>query len=587
MRVNNLETTVLIVGGGPAGLTSALAFAQYGVDHILVNKYPGTAHTPRAHIVNQRTVEIMRHLGCERDLLDVATPQAMMQHNLWVTSLAGREIARLDAWGTGADRKPDYDAASPSPMANCAQTVFEPMLREACERNGAHLMFGHEFVRYEREEDMYVSTIRDRSTDSEFTVRSRYLIGADGARSQVLEQSGLTVEGRAAMSHAVNIWFRADLSRFLAHRPGVLIWNMAPGPLPTMRLGTLICHKPFTEFVLVRNYDPRTTDLSTWTIDTIGPMVEQAVGDSVPDLELLGVAGWQVNALVAPHYSVDGLFCMGDAVHRHPPTNGLGLNMSVADAFNLAWKIALVDKGIAGEQLLATYSTERQPVGSAGVARALTSAIEAGRFNAALGYHPGQSERDGWAALELLDAPGADGDARRAALAEQIDIANNQFNAHGIELGYCYESGALVHDATTYSENPRDPVRYYHPTTRPGARLPHAWLERDRARQSTLDLGDGLSFVLIVGPHGEPWREAARVVAEKLGISIIPASIGAGCDYLDVEGTWSNVCEISDDGCVLVRPDRHIAWRSVSHVADHEVTLHDTISTILFRESST
>ncbi len=102
--MTSIETLVLIVGGGPAGLTTATALAQYGGGHVLVNKYDGTAHTPRAHIVNQRTVEIMRHLGCEDDLLTVATPQEMMRNNLWVTSLTGREVARLEAWGTGADR---------------------------------------------------------------------------------------------------------------------------------------------------------------------------------------------------------------------------------------------------------------------------------------------------------------------------------------------------------------------------------------------------------------------------------------------------------------------------------------------------
>ena len=574
---------MLIVGGGPAGLTTAAALARYGIDHVLVNKYEGTAHTPRAHIVNQRTVEIMRHLGFEDDLLAVATPQEMMRNNLWVTSLAGREVARLEAWGTEAHRFAEYCAASPSPMANCAQTVFEPMLRNAAESIGANLRFGHEFLGFEEAGDFQLSHIRVRATGEEYTVKSRHLIGADGARSKVLELAGLTVEGRAAMSHAVNIWFRADLTKYLAHRPGVLIWNVAPGPLPSMRLGTMICHKPFTEFVLVRGYRPDQDDIASWSINDVRPMIEAAVGDSVPDLELLGIAGWQVNALVAPQYSSGRVHCMGDAVHRHPPTNGLGLNMSVADAFNLAWKIAMVEKELAGPGLLDTYSSERQQAGAAGVARAMTSAIEGSRFDSGLGYSPGQAEADGWAELAKLDAPGPEGDARREALAEQVRIANNQFNAHGVELGYCYDNGALVHDGSTYIENPRDPVLHYHPTTRPGARLPHARIERDGVAMSTLDLNDGLAFVLITGRNGSSWAAAARQVEDVLGITISLCAFDGPDGFHDPYGEWAERREVGDSGCVLVRPDRHIAWRSITMPADPASVLESVVRSILDR----
>lgn len=547
---------MLIVGGGPAGLTTATALAQYGVEHVLVNKYEGTAHTPRAHIVNQRTVEIMRHLGCEDNLLAVATPQEMMRHNLWVENLMGREVARLDAWGTGADRFADYTSSSPSPMANCAQTVFEPMLLQVAKRSGSDVWFGHEFLGFERQGDGFVSTVRQRSTGDEMVIRSRHLVGADGARSKVLDLAGLTVEGRAAISHAVNIWFRADLSKYLADRPGVLTWFVPSENTARLQLLTLICHKPFTEFVLVARYDPNVDDLSTWDLGRVRLYVETAVGAAVPDLELLGIAGWQVNGLVAPRYSTNGVHCMGDAVHRHPPTNGLGLNMSVADAYNLAWKLALVEKGLAGDGLLDTYSSERQPAGAAGVARALQSAKEAARF-------------------------GSD-DLNVDPYGESLRIANYQFNAHGVELGYCYDVGALVHDGSTYSENPRDPVLYHHPTTRPGARVAHARLGRGGAPLSTIDLVDGLSFSLFTGRDGAAWAAAAGAVSREIGVPVAVHCIG-GDDIHDPYGDWQRVCEISDAGCVLVRPDRHVGWRSLGSHDDARGELLRVMHTILCR----
>jgi 2,4-dichlorophenol 6-monooxygenase len=247
-----MEVPVLIVGAGPAGLALSLSLRRYGVDHLLVERHAGTAHTPRAHIVNQRTVEIFRRLGVSERFHAVCTPQHMMRNNLWVTTLADREVARSETWGTAADRAGEYFAASPEPMANCPQTVLEPMLLEAAREAGADIRFNVEFVELDQDSDGVTATLRNRRTSEVTVVRSQYVIGADGARSKVLTEAGLEAEGPADLARAANVWFRADLSRYFAHRPGVLTWNVMPGPLPPLRLGTLICHKPFTEFVLRR-----------------------------------------------------------------------------------------------------------------------------------------------------------------------------------------------------------------------------------------------------------------------------------------------------------------------------------------------
>ena len=555
-----VQVPVLIVGAGPAGLALSLSLRRFGVDHLMVERHAGTAHTPRAHIVNQRTVEILRRLGVSDRFHAVATPQAMMGNNLWVTTLADREVARSETWGTGADRAGEYFAASPEPMANCPQTVLEPLLLDAAREAGADIRFEVEFLGLEQDSDAVTSTLRNRRTGELTVVRSAYVIGADGGRSKVLTEAGLTVEGPANLAAAANVWFRADLSRYLAHRPGVLTWNVMPGPLPPLRLGTLICHKPFTEFVLAFLYDPEQAALEDMSQPELAGRIDALVGEHV-EAEILGVAGWQVNAQVAPRYQHGRVFCMGDAVHRHPPTNGLGLNMSIADADNLAWKLALAVDGRAGPALLGSYTEERQPVGAAGVRRAITSLQEGGAIDQALGYQPGQTADDGWKALRALFEAGVAGDERRAALRAAIELSDYQFNAHGVELGYRYDSAVLLDDGVQ-SPQADDPQLHYRPTTRPGARVPHARLERAGQQISSLDLAGGLRFAVLTGCGGEGWAAAAAQASAAAGLPVDVHLIGTDDGLLDQYGEWSARCEVETSGCVLVRPDQHVAWRA-------------------------
>ena len=575
------EVPVLIVGAGPAGLATSNLLSRYGVRHVLVEKHLGTAHTPRAHIVNQRTVEIFRHMGIEERLLAVATPGELMANNVWHTSLAGRELARIWAWGTGPDRSADYRAASPSPMANAPQTRLEPVLLEAAsEHPEADLRFGHELVSYTQDADGVSALIRERATGDTYRVRSAYLVGADGARSKVVEQAGLPIEGESGLGGAVNVWFEADLSQYLAHRPGVLYWHAAPGTPFLTGAGTLICHKPWTEFVMVIAYDPATETIPH-TEKFAVERIRQIVGDDTINPTIKGFATWTINHQVAARYQDRRVFAMGDAVHRHPPTNGLGLNTSIADAFNLAWKLALVVHGQAGAGLLDTYTQERQPVGRVVVDRAMRSVAEMAEVHHALGFSPGQSEEDGWAALRELDQPGPTGEVRRAALRAALELMNYQFNAHGIELGYRYSEGAVVPDGTPEPQPARDPQLYHQPTTRPGASVPHAWLDRGRQRVSTLDLVSGTHFSLVTGIGGEDWVEAAVAATRATGAAIDVHAIGPHDGLLDAYGDWAGVREIDSSGAILVRPDRHIAWRAHEFTPEAAKTLTDVVRQLL------
>jgi 2,4-dichlorophenol 6-monooxygenase len=575
------EVPVLIVGAGPAGLATSNLLSRYGVRHVLVEKHLGTAHTPRAHIVNQRTVEIFRHMGIEDRLLAVATPREQMANNVWHTSLAGRELARLWAWGSGPDRAADYRKASPSPMVNCPQTRLEPVLLDAASGHSeADIRFGHELVSYAQDADGVIALVRERATGETRQVRCAYLVGADGARSRVVEQAGLPIEGEAGLGSAVNVWFEADLSRYLAHRPGVLYWHAAPGTPFLTGAGTLICHEPWTEFVMVIAYDPA-TETVPHTEEFAVARIRQIVGDDTIEPKIKGFATWTINHQVAAQYQDRRVFAMGDAVHRHPPTNGAGLNTSIADAFNLAWKLALVVHGHAGPGLLDTYTQERQPVGRMVVDRAMQSAVEMAQVPLALGFSPGQSEKEGRAALDGLDQPGAAGEARRAELRVALELMNYQFNAHGFELGYRYREGAVVSDGTPEPPPARDPELYYHPTTWPGAALPHAWLDRSRERVSTVDLVSGTNFSLLTGIGGEGWAEAAAAAALATGAAVDVHAIGARDGLVDDYGDWAAQREVGSSGAVLVRPDRHVAWRADEYTPKAAQALTEVLRELL------
>ncbi|MCW2903793.1 MAG: tfdB [Streptosporangiaceae bacterium] len=579
---STVEVPVLIVGAGPAGLTLSLSLSRYGVPHMIIDKHPGTAHTPRAHIINQRTMEIYRDLGIEDRVRAVATPSEMMTNNVWATSLAGLELARLQTWGTSADRAADYRKASPSGMCNCPQHILEPVLVEAItDAAVADLRFRHEFCSLDQDDDGVTATLLDRSTGQELVVRSKYLVGADGGRSRVVEQLGLPMEGQGALASAANVWFSADLTEYCAQRPGTLYWNASPGRDYFIGAGTFICVRPWDDWVMLFMYDPQTEQVDPEDHDALRARVHKVIGDDSVKVDIHSTSFWEINDLVASHYAQGRVFCMGDAVHRHPPSNGLGLNTSTADGYNLAWKLRLVLEGKAAPGLLDSYNAERQPVGRQTVDRALQSISDMAPIPAALGFHPEQSDEEGWANVAVLFEASDAGRARRKAVAEAIELTNYQFNAHGVELGYRYRDGAVVHADDPEPAPDRDPELYYHATTWPGARVPHAWLGRGLDRVSTLDVVGNGRFVLLTGIGGEGWVDAAKTAAEQTGVDVDVVFIGARDGLRDSYGEWARVREVDETGCVLVRPDAHVAWRSQSSDPDSLAELSTVLARIL------
>jgi 2,4-dichlorophenol 6-monooxygenase len=284
--------------------------------------------------------------------------------------------------------------------------------------------------------------------------------------------------------------------------------------------------------------------------------IDAVIGDPTVDVELLDVTTWQVNQAWAPVYGRGRVFCGGDAVHRHPPSSGLGSNTSIQDAHNLAWKLAYVLRGWADPSLLASYTAERAPVGRAVVERANRSRADYRALNELL---PRIGAADGRLELDRLRAPTPEGVQLREALVAAVDVKNEEFNAQGTELNQRYRSDAVVVDATVPPEDLEDDGGLQlRATTRPGAKLPHAWLVDDRGRlRSTLDLVGKGRFTVVTGLAGRAWCEAV----ERLDLPYLAVATVDGDDARDAYHDWFRLREVDEAGALLVRPDGYVAWR--------------------------
>ncbi|MEV4055358.1 FAD-dependent monooxygenase [Amycolatopsis sp. NPDC049688] len=576
------DTDVIVVGSGPAGGSAALLLATYGVPTVLATKYGWTANTPRAHITNQRTMEVLRDLGVEDKALAAGTPPELMGDTVLCTSLTGPEIGRIASWGTGDRSASEYAAASPCHMIDLPQTYLEPILVSEAAARGAKLRLDTEFLSFAQDDAGVTARFRDRVRGDEFTLRAKYLVGADGARSRVAEQAGLPIAGQTGKAGSMNITFTADLARYVAHRPSVLYWVMRPGAhLGGIGMGLVRMVRPWNEWLLTWGYDiaqpPPSVDAAEAT-----RLVRDLVGDPALDVEITSTSLWTVNHNYATEYRSGRVFCAGDAVHRHPPSNGLGSNTSIQDSYNLAWKLAMVLRGEAGEGLLDSYSAERAPVGKQIVDRANLSRDQFGPIFAALGID-GDTDADGiTAGLETCLAPTAEGARKRRELEQAIALKHYEFNAHGVELDQRYVSGAVLPDGVPAPPE-RDPELFHRPSTEPGAKLPHAWLVGPHGRRvSTLDLVGGGRWTLLTGLTGTPWRDAAAKVGAELGLDLRTVCIGDPAAR-DAYGDWSRLSGIAEDGCLLIRPDAYVAFRQVTLSPTPAATLLTALRSLLDR----
>ncbi|MFD4790056.1 FAD-dependent monooxygenase [Streptomyces sp. NPDC058459] len=507
------KVPVLIVGGGLAGLSAAVFLAHHGVKATLVERHPGTSVHPKARAINPRTMELYRAVGMEERVRAGRSPISGNTDLVHVESLAGDERVRMPNASIE-----DISRISPTQWTLIDQNQLEPILRERAEEVGVDLRFHTRLDAVVEDADGVTATLTDIGTGESGELRASYVVGADGSRSPLRGLLGIGAHGRGTITNLVSFFFDADLTEALRGRKIIAAYVNNPAVR-----GTIIPIDNDRKWVINVSFSPeKGQSAEDFTQERCAELVRAAVG--VEDLPLtidsVDMPAWDISARVADTFAAGRFLIAGDAAHVMPPTGAFGASTGIQDAYNLAWKLALVLSGKAGARLLASYDLERRPVAEETVRQAmLRFAVREGK----------QFE----------------------------EVAEDLVDETTMTFGYAYPQGAFVgEDQTgwTVTENPDKP------SGRPGTRAPHVVIEGEHGRFSTVDLFP-VGFTLLTAGAAGPWT-AAEGAARDLGLVLRARGIGAGGDYADIENTFTERYGIAGGGAVLVRPDGFVAWRS-------------------------
>jgi putative polyketide hydroxylase len=517
--VTGRDRPVLIVGAGAGGLSAATLLAHHGIQSLLVERRREIFVYPKARNLTFRSLEILRGVG-----LGPAV-NAAAGH---ISNMVGKRTLS-DAEATpllGADFFPSAEAVSPEPFGKyCPQSKLEPILLAESRRLGCDVRYGVELVSLRQEDAGVAATIKNIDSGASQVVHADYLIAADGTHSHIRRQLGIATSGFGQLPiFVVFIYFRAPWRQFvpgLGEGDGVQINNADVSGLLVPAQGDLA--------IFAQTYFPSRGE----TVDRFSPewcreLILKAVGTPI-DIEIVDIAPWQPYEQVADQFRCGRIFLLGDSAHTMPPFKGGGANTAIESAHNLAWKLAAVLNGTAGPELLDTYEAERRPVGL-------------------------------FAARQSVGGPGA-------SFLESADDrptlpAGEERPFFYMIAGYKYRSRAVVTDEPAPSDP--DQVQLVDGEQlhgEPGTRLPHAWVQRDGQRVSTLDLrGSGLR--LFTGAGGAAWVSAAGLVSASLGIPIDVYRVGPEEVIQDLDGRWAQLTNLSPEAALLVRPDDIVGWRA-------------------------
>ncbi|WP_158848673.1 FAD-dependent monooxygenase [Saccharothrix deserti] len=517
---------VLIAGGGVTGLSAAVFLAWYGVPTLLVERHREPLTDPRARALNPRTMELYRAVDLEDAIQEVRSPIAGHGVVAHAETLAGPELMRLPC------RMDDNTTAlSPCGWVAIDQNQLEPVLRDRAVSAGVDVRYGTEVVAVDDGPDGVVALLRSHRTGHEQPVRADHLVAADGARSPVRRMLGIGHDGPGTLARKVNVYFDADLSEPLRGRK-VVVMTLRNSAVHGFL--TSIDGEKRWRFAISLAPDDDTAPSE----NRCAALVRAAIGvDDLPIvIDRVSDTPWEISGHVTHRMCAGRVFVAGDAAHTMPPVGTFGVATGVQDAFNLAWKIALHHRGLAGPGLTASYETERLPVARQ------TTRLTVERYC-------------------LVN--GGPGDARESAVRQRMMM-----------FGYTYPAGAFVpDDATPHLVEDPD-----HPSGAPGTRAPHVPLEHDGRPTSPTDLM-GRGFALLTGPGGPGWDRIAAEVADRSGVPVEHHRIGPA--LRDPTGTFTRRYGITDDGAVLIRPDGFIAWRTPTATDAH--TLAEAVDRVLFR----
>ena len=526
MTVQQSETQVLIVGGGPVGLTLAISLGQLGIRTVLIERMEKPGFLPKMELCNARTMEIYGRLGLADQIRAAGYPSDAPMDVIVTTSLNDEPLMRLvypsvpemqELIRTNNNGHWPREA-----YQRISQYTLEPLLKAVAEKTpNVTVRYGCALMSLSEDDNGVTATVKTQA--GEETIRAAYLSGCDGASSTVRQQLGIALKGGAGGPLQTQIFFRSD--DLLQKHP---LGAARHYPIASARRTVLVTQDDLRYYSVHINAEP--------PVDA-QELINEIVGAPV-QVEILRKGNWTPSLLVAERYGSKRVFLAGDAAHQYIPTGGFGMNTGIGDAYDLSWKLVGTLQGWGGPQLLASYEKERMPIGERNC-RASEAATIGSR-----------TWRQGFDPIVRDDTP--KGHAKRAELIALIDVGQRKSHEmHGIELGYRYAGSPLIADEPGEGPALDNPV--YEPTTWPGARLPHLWLSDGTALHDMM--GEGYT-VLNLGLGGPD----AKMIADALKARGAPVKL--------VTVTEFEPRAIYGRNLLLLRPDLHVVWRGDEAPAD-------------------